>query len=35
MSPKKPVKVTYAFPKTGKFKLLCVIHPKMEMVGRP
>lgn len=32
MSPKKPVKATYAFPKTGKFKLLCIIHPKMEMV---
>ena len=25
-SPRKPVKVTYAFPKIGKFKLLC-IHP--------
>jgi plastocyanin len=36
-SPKKPVKVTYAFPKTGAFKLLCLIHPKMEMtvVVRP
>ena len=31
MSPKKPVKATYTFPKTGKFKLLCVIHPKMGM----
>ena len=30
-SPKKPVKVTYGFPKVGKFKLLCLIHPKMEM----
>jgi plastocyanin len=28
----KPVKVTFGFPKVGKFKLLCVIHPKMEMV---
>ena len=26
------MKVTYGFPKVGKFKLLCVIHPKMEMV---
>jgi plastocyanin len=36
-NPKKPVKVTYSFPKTGAFKLLCVIHPKMEMtvVVRP
>lgn len=31
-SPKKPVKVTFSFPKTGSFKLLCVIHPKMEML---
>jgi len=31
-SPKKPVKVTYGFPKVGKFKLLCVIHgSKMGM----
>lgn len=30
-SPKKPTKVTYSFPKTGSFKLICVIHPKMEM----
>ena len=28
---KKPSTATYAFPKTGKFKLLCLIHPKMEM----
>lgn len=32
MSPKKPSKATYAFPKTGKFKLVCLIHPKMGMV---
>ncbi|MET0560112.1 MAG: hypothetical protein ABW012_00630 [Gaiellaceae bacterium] len=31
LSPRKPVKVTYGFPKVGKFKLLCLIHPKMEM----
>jgi plastocyanin len=31
-SPRKPTKVTYTFPKTGAFKLICVIHPKMEMM---
>ena len=30
-NPRKPVKVTYAFPKVGNFKLLCIVHPKMEM----
>lgn len=30
-SPRKPGKATYAFPKTGTFKLLCQIHPGMEM----
>ena len=30
-NPRKPVQVTYGFPKVGKFKLLCVIHPMMEM----
>jgi plastocyanin len=36
-NPKKPVTATYAFPKTGQFKLLCLIHPKMEttVVVRP
>ena len=30
--PNKPVSATYAFPQTGKFKLLCNFHPGMEMV---
>lgn len=30
-SPKKPVTATYAFPQTGAFKLLCNVHPGMEM----
>lgn len=29
--PKKPAKATYAFPKVGAYKLLCQIHPGMEM----
>lgn len=30
-SPKKPGKATFTFPKAGNFKILCQIHPGMEM----
>jgi plastocyanin len=30
-SPKKPGRVTFTFPKTGGFKLVCQIHPGMEI----
>ena len=30
-NPKKPATATYTFPKTGQYKLLCLIHPHMEM----
>jgi len=30
-TPRKPGKAAYAFPKAGVFKLLCQIHPGMEM----
>jgi plastocyanin len=29
--PKKPATATYAFPKVGAYKLLCQVHPGMEM----
>ena len=34
---RKPVKVTYTFPQAGAFKLLCNLHPGMEMsvVAKP
>jgi plastocyanin len=30
-SPRKPAQVTFTFPQTGSFKLLCAIHPGMEV----
>ena len=30
-SPKKPAKATYTFPKVGAYKILCQVHPGMEM----
>jgi plastocyanin len=30
-NPKKPVTAAYTFPQVGNFKLLCLIHPTMEM----
>jgi plastocyanin len=30
-SPKKPAKATYSFPKVGTYKILCQVHPGMEM----
>jgi plastocyanin len=30
-NPRKPVTATFGFPQAGKFKLVCMIHPFMEM----
>jgi plastocyanin len=29
--PRKPAKATFTFPKVGKYKILCQVHPGMEM----
>ena len=37
-NPKKPVTATYTFPQTGKFKMVCLIHPPdmlMNIVVKP